>query len=89
MNYAVSQKPQPNWGPWKEKFCWFPTRIVLVAEQTNPLFLFQPYYRYCWWVWLKTIYFRRRERFLGIGVSDYIYEYAEYLFDMMQKNHNE
>lgn len=73
-----------NWEPWKEKFCWFPTRIVvIVLVDDNP---YRPFYKMANWVWLKTIFVRKR---LIITYSEdkyeYEYEYAEDLFDLMKK----
>ena len=71
---------QPYWEPWREKFCWFPTRITLDAHE--------PYdYRYSKYVWLKRIYVRRHVTHLHFGEKHYYdYQYAEDLFEMIKKD---
>ena len=83
MNYGGVGSNQSNtrpWSPWKEKFCWWPTRIVLTAEH--------PYdFSYSKHVWLKKIFVRRRPRYPSNDTEQtYEYEYAEDLFDLMKQD---
>ena len=81
MNYGgvgFTEARTIPWGPWKEKFCWWPTQIVLRAEY--------PYdYSYSKYVWFKKIYLRRRLR-AHYPENNFEYEYAEDLFDLMKQD---
>lgn len=80
MNYGGYV--EPAWEPWQSKFCWLPTKIeTKVIMNDKPL---RPYYVTHKWIWLRTIYFRRRE--LSKINDTYEYEYADDLFELMKKD---
>lgn len=77
---------EPQWKAWQKKFCWVPKKITLIGIVTSDSSI-ELGIRYTKWVWLKTIYVRKRAKFGPIAYPHmtYEYQYAEDLFDLMQK----
>ena len=81
VNYGGFE--QPNWDAWQEKFFWYPKKIVVNRQLPDT----RVYLKVSKWIWLKTIYVRRRrvKFFPTISPVDFEYEYAEDLFDLIKK----
>ena len=82
MNYGGYQ--EPKWEDWQKKFCWLPKKIILEMPLVDPPKLSPP--TVTKWVWLKTIYIRRRPHVSIVSKHLYFeYQYAENLFDLIAK----
>ena len=79
LNYGGYK--EPPWEPWKEKFCWLPTKItVIIYVDDEPS---RPYMDCCKVVWLKKIYVRRR-LLTHYPKNNYEYQYLDNIFDMIK-----
>lgn len=82
MNYGGYQ--EPKWEDWQKKFCWLPQKIILEMPIKDPPKLSPP--TMTKWVWLKTIYIRRRPHVSSAYKQlNFEYQYAENLFDLIAK----
>jgi hypothetical protein len=81
---SVDSHPFSNpWSPWQEKFYWYPKRII-INTNIDEGWAAGVNIRTTKWIWLKTIYVRRR---CIVFYPDYRYEYeyAEDLFDLINR----
>lgn len=84
------------WTPWRERFLWFPTRILVkkgtysVRDKDGNLD-FQDFFPKHEWFWLRTVYYRTSS-YSNVDDSDIDYvpaivetEYALNVFDILRK----
>ena len=82
MNYGGSDYSRV-WGPWCERFLWFPTQIPI----TRPTVVGErAVYK---WMWLRTVYYRELtvETVYPVGGAPSVVavDYAMNIFDILRK----